>query len=398
VWRVSLLWHGTLLDTVTVRRRARVALRTGEQWRIDVDGDALVLQGPDAGDDARLRLSAGQVAGLPAGHAVLVERDLPVPRVAADLVVDSTFLHAAMVGIAATVCMFSALWFAPLERAGDAGAGLPSDARRWLTLPGGSARFVGRPTFSPRGRQAQLAEKLRLERPRGTPSPARGPGPAPSLERTLEAMKAALRGADGTGTRDAIGELTRAIAAAPVLGAGVGGLAPRDPADAGPGSGLIAAGDTARLRRELRAQRLRAEEKQDRSPPPPRPLYTATLLEPDSAAVVGEQIDARPDLDPVVREHLLRAVRLRHNVLRGCYESWGYGADRHAAGRVVVELTLRPDGHVADVVTESSEGLGAVGECVRRAAVDWYLGDGLVDEPVRLSFPFLLKPRGLDVP
>ena len=33
-----------------------------------------------------------------------------------------------------------------------------------------------------------------------------------------------------------------------------------------------------------------------------------------------------------------------------------------------------------------------VADCVVRAAGEWYLGDGLVDAPTRLSFPFLLQP------
>ena len=188
VWRVSLSWQGTLLDTVTVRRRGRLALRTGERWRVDVDDDALVLRPERSApaDAAGLRLRAGATAALPEGHSLLVERDVGAPALPLELAVDSTFLHATMVGVAATICMFSAFWFAPVEQLADAGAGLPSNARRWLTLPGGAARAPGRPVFAANGRLPEEAERLSTARQRGAPVPRRGRGA--SLQQTLEAM------------------------------------------------------------------------------------------------------------------------------------------------------------------------------------------------------------------
>ena len=43
-------------------------------------------------------------------------------------------------------------------------------------------------------------------------------------------------------------------------------------------------------------------------------------------------------------------------------------------------------------VTVDSPGLTMVGECVEKMAAEWYLGDGLVEEEKRLSFPFVLQP------
>jgi hypothetical protein len=387
IWRVSLLWQGTLLDTATVHGRARVVLRTGETFDVDGDGDDDV---GIRGAGVAARVASGGSVGLPSGRIVTVERDRSSPRAPLWITVDSTFVHATMLGVAATVCMFSALWFAPLERFDEGGAGLPANARRWLTLSGGAARSIGRPVFAATGRPPHEAERLSTGR-RATQPALRQAGSGPSLERTLEAMNQALRGPGGDGTRDAIGDLARAIAAAPVLGAGIGGLSPRDPADAGAGSGVVAAGTTAQLSQLLRGRTDNLE--RSRPPPPPRPTYPVQLVDVPDAAVDAQRVDATPDLDPFVREQLMRAIRLRSNVLRACYESWGLSVDRLRSGRLVVELTLLPDGHVDRISTTTSDGLDAVGTCVTRAAAEWYLGDGLVDAPTRLSFPFVLKPR-----
>ena len=120
-----------------------------------------------------------------------------------------------------------------------------------------------------------------------------------------------------------------------------------------------------------------------------------TLVDVPSAAVSDDGgLAAAPELDPVVREHLTRMIRTRHNVVRACYEAWGLAADAHRAGRLVLELTLRPDGRVEALSTiTSTPSLDRVGSCIERAAAEWYLGDGLVDAPTRLAFPFNLQPR-----
>jgi hypothetical protein len=391
VWRLSLLWQGTLLDTVTLRDDAGVLrLRTGEEVAVVVRGAHLVV---GSGDDA-IVVAAGESALLPAGHTVVAVVDVPDAVAAHELSIDATWLHSAMVGVAATVCVFSALWLAPLERLDDAGAGLPSTTRLWLSMPGGTARTAGRPTLAVPGRPPEEAERVTTERAAGAPL-SREPGPAPSFERTLAAMSDALRrplGAAGSDVRDPLGEATRAIAAAPVLGAGMGGLTPRDPVDAGAGNGVIGAGNSVQLARLLR----RSEQKLEQRAPenlPPKQTYKAKLVDIPDADIDDQHLTARPELDPVVREQLMINIRTRHNVLRGCYESWGLSADRKTSGRVVVELTLRPDGHVDDVATTGTDGLRLVAECVTRAARDWYLGDGLVEQPTRLSFPFVLRPR-----
>jgi hypothetical protein len=86
-------------------------------------------------------------------------------------------------------------------------------------------------------------------------------------------------------------------------------------------------------------------------------------------------------------------VRQRHNAIRYCYESWGLTADAGRTGRVILEMTLLPNGRVQDAkASVDDNGLKLVGQCVERMASEWYLGDGLVSEPTRLAFPFVLKP------
>jgi hypothetical protein len=386
IWRLGVFWQDTLLDTATVAGRGRVALRTGAVFDVDVDRGCVILRG----EGVEARLAPGGATALASGHIVVVGLDHACARAPRSFDVDTTFLHATMIGLATTICLFSALWFAPVTRFDEGGAGVPAEARRWLTLPGGAARTTGPAVFRASGRRPHEAERLLVEQRRGRPLPPR-PGPGPSLQRTIELMKQALHGADGHSVRDPVGELSRAIAAAPVLGAGVGGLSPRDPVVAGPGAGVIAAGSTAQLSSVLRGRTEALEAAQPAAPR--RPTYPVQLIDVPDAAVDAQRIDAAAALDPFVREQLVRAVRLRSNVLRGCYESWGLVADHLRSGRLVVELTLLPDGHVASVTTTTTTGLQAVGDCVARAAGEWYLGDGLVDEPLRLSFPFLLRPR-----
>ncbi len=393
-WRLSLLWHDAVLDTVTVagQRTQSITFSTGDTFTISfVEGanvdDGVAVQGILV----RAVLLAGQRLELPAGHVLCAEPEpQPAPAARGRFFVDSTLLHSVMIAFAAVTCVVSAFWLAPVGLSSDPGGGIASDARRWLSLPGGSARVVARATFSAAGRPTELGERYDLRQLAGSSS-AHPAGPRPSLERTLEAMKQALqRGAEGDAQRDPVGELARQVAAAPVLGAGVGGLSPRDPADLGAGSGIIGAGDALRQQAILR----RAVAEVDRSLPA-RTNYPVALVDvPDAAVDDDGGLASRPELDPIVRDHLTRMIRTRHNVIRACYEAWGLAADARQGGRLILELTLRPDGRVEELSTmTSTPQLSRVGSCVERAALEWYLGDGLVDAPTRLAFPFNLQPR-----
>jgi hypothetical protein len=395
VWRLSLLWQGSVLDQVSVKgRKGSIALRTGEKLKVRVVDDDGVERLEILGDRLLVVLSPGQFCALPAGHVLHADVDVAAARIASPLSVDSTLLHSTMIGVALQVCVVSALWLAPLDTPSEAGAGVATDARRWLSIPGGTAPRAGRATFSATGRKPEEAERAVPAKKKGAPLPQR-PGKGPSLDQTLEAMKRALHPGDGGDLRESLGELSRAFARAPVLGNGNGGLSPRDPVDTGPGSGVVGAGTTVALDDLLRRRVSEADKKLAAAARPPRPVFPVTMTEVPDAAVDSTRMDADPELDPVVRDHLSRMIRSRHNVIRGCYESWGLSADAHRAGRLVLELTLRPDGHVENLKAETSTSeLRMVGDCVVRAASEWYLGDGLVLAPTRLAFPFVLQPRG----
>jgi hypothetical protein len=166
----------------------------------------------------------------------------------------------------------------------------------------------------------------------------------------------------------------------------------RDPVRAGNGNGAIGAGES-RIAEELR-KRIAETEKKARLMAPRRAMQTPVPVRlvdvPDAHVTLVET----EGIDPVVRDHLALQVRERHNSVRYCYESWGLAADATRAGRLVLEMTLNPDGHISDVrASVSNPALALVAECVEKMASQWYLGDQLVEEPRRLSFPFILQPR-----
>ncbi len=392
-WRLSLLWGETVLDQVTVEpgtREQTVTLRTGDVVRVNVEDDLLAVRG----DKLEARLHDGQRVLLPAGHVLLAE--IPIARakaVATDLTVDTTFLHSGMIAIAMTVCAVSALWLHPSTITSDGGGGIPKDAHRFLSVSGGVAPTVGKPTVALTGRPIELGERFELRQEQGAQQRPKSPSTARnSLEAALTAVSMALRkGNDApVSQRDALGEAVRRVAQAPVLGAGVGGLSPRDRTDDGKSTGTI---DIGELSREQAIRRQQAREQRDALSSLP-PKQNHQLSADDGDVDNAGRIDAKPELDPMVREHLTRMIRTRHNLVRGCYEAWGLAGNSHAQGRLILELTLRPDGRIERPTTSvSHDGLKKVGACIERTASEWYLGDGLVDEPTRLAFPFNLQPR-----
>lgn len=428
IWRLSVLWQGRLLDTVTLKgRKGSLQLRTGEHIKVRVvdpdhgsahgspngsgsgngsgngsaNGRGLHSGGENGeerleivGDGLLVVLVSGQRCTLPAGHVLHAVLDVPVARFSSYVNVDSTLLHSTMISIALQVCAVSAVWLRAFDNPSDVGAGLSVDARRWLSIPGGTAPAPGRPVFAPTGRKPHEAERAQPARKKGSPPLPQRKGKGPSLEQTLEAMKRALHPGDDGDLRESLGHLSQAVAHAPVLGNAAGGLSPRDPVDTGPGSGVIGAGTTLALDDLLRRRVEQADKKALSEKSLPRQVFAVIPADVPDADVDNSTVDTDPDLDPVVRDHLSRMIRARHNVIRSCYESWGLAADAHRRGRLVLELTLLPDGHVEDLQAQTSTlELRRVGDCVLRAASEWYLGDGLVPLPTRVSFPFVLHPR-----
>lgn len=390
VWRLALLWHGTVLDVVTVsRRRATLELRTGERITARVAGGHLEIAGVGA---ERLTVEPDVLVALPAGHALVATRAAPEAAALRLSSFDGTLFHAAMVGAAVQACVVSALVLAPRPQLDpEAGGGVRSDLRR-LLISGGTAPRVGSAVVAATGHAPEEAERVELVRPQGqTSAPARGTTGGLTVEQLLDEMRRALNvGNDGVELKDALGEMAQAMARAPELGAGLGGLVPVEPAAVGAGNGAVGVGES-RLAEILKERVEKAKRDYRLAPRTERAPIPVQLIDVPDAHVTT--VALQEDLDPTVKKHLTTEVRERHGSVRYCYESWGLAGNPTRAGRLVLELTLLPNGRVADPRVEvEGAGLAMVGECVERMAADWYLGDGLVDEPKRLSFPFVLQP------
>lgn len=390
VWRLALLWQGTVLDVVTVKkRRATLRLRTGEALRARVTGGHIEIMGVDGGP---IVVEAGALVELPAGHAVVATRALPEANAGSLPTFDGTLFHAAMVGAALQACVVSALVLAPHPQLDpEAGGGVKGDLRRLLVM-GGTAPVRGAAEVAAIGHLPEEAERLEVARKLGaTSAVARGTKGGPTVEQLLDEMRRALNvGNDGVELRDALGEMAQATARAPDLGAGLGGLVPKDPATTGAGNGLVGVGES-RLAEILKERVEQAKRDHRLAPRLERAPIPVQLVDVPEAHVTT--VSLAEALDPAVKKHLSTEVRERHGTVRYCYESWGLAGNPSRTGRLVLELTLLPNGRVADPsVKVDNAGLALVGECVEKMAADWYLGDGLVDEPRRLSFPFVLQP------
>ncbi|MCC7073327.1 MAG: hypothetical protein IT383_18590 [Deltaproteobacteria bacterium] len=390
VWRLALLWQGTVLDVVTVkRRRGTLDLRTGERLRARAVGGQIEITG--AGP-APIYADADILVELPAGHALIASRAAPEADAGRLSSFDGTLFHAAMVGAAVQACVVSALVLAPRPQLDpEAGGGVRGDLRR-LLVTGGTAPHSGPAVVAATGHAPEEAERIDLVRRKGEESrPARGSKGGPTVEQLLDEMRRALNiGSDGVELKDALGEMAQAMVRAPELGAGLGGLVPVEPAAVGAGNGAVGVGES-RLA-EILKERVEKAKRDDRlAPRTERAPIPVQLIDVPDAHVTTVALEGQ--LDPAVRKHLSTEVRERHGSVRYCYESWGLAGNPTRAGRLVLELTLLPNGRVADPkVSAENGGLTMVAECVQRMAADWYLGDGLVDEPKRLSFPFVLQP------
>lgn len=394
VWRLALLWQGTVLDVVTVKRRATLKLRTGERLQArTVNGELFVEI-----EDELIPVTVGTMIELAAGHALVATEDIPEATAGRLSGLDSTLFHATMIGAAVQACVVSALVLAPSPNFdSEAGAGVPGEYRRLLIAPGGTAPTKGPASLSAVGRLPEEGEKPELVATKGMrPPPRTGVGRQMTLEEALEEMRRVLRlGNEGIDLREAVGEMAMSTAAAPELGAGVGGLAPKDPVNGGVGNGLVGPGEsqmTELLRRRIREnEKLPEKQKLANRDERQVPAFPVELVDIPEAHVT---LAATTGLDPEVKEHLMMLVRERHNGIKHCYESNALVRDKTRAGRLTLELTLNPDGRVTDpVVNVDSPALRMVGECVQELAAHWYLSDRLVEEPTRLSFPFILQPR-----
>lgn len=398
VVQLEVRWFGRIVEHLTLGDRARLT-------RTLVSGHRLTLEHTPSGytlrcDGAQASLQLGQPHAFDNG---LVAKLVEMERAAATTPftrIDFGWVHAVMLAAALQVGGVAALLLSPPSGA-EAGAGYRiEELRRYLRAPAGAAPTRGPGVVIRTGRPAEEAE-----RPVPTP-PTRGVSrPVPTIRRApveqslldaIGALDSVVQGSTpfGADLRETIGDLARSTANAPTQGAGLGGLLqPRELIDTGAGTGVIGVGSD-RIQ-ELTKEKRRLDDK--RAPPHKSKLKRARL---SKAPGTGDGAGAGDDtldgwgLDPVVRDQLAKAVRRRQSNVRYCYVTWALQADPSRTGRVVLELTLRPDGYVeAPKVKHEDPALGLVAECVERMAGEWYLGHGLVEESTRLAFPFILQPR-----
>lgn len=400
VLRLTVLWAGAVVDSFPVDAGARSvhALRGGGRLEAAWDAEdgvlVLTLDGADV-----VEVAPGGAAQL-GGFDIRCHLGVRHPRARRPLLFDGRWLHAVVLAAAFQICVVSALLLAPAPVVDpEPGAGLTmADLERFLAVPAGGARREGRATFAPVGERPDEGERVHHERP--PLHVARRDVPTVTWSTTPTYLADSVRSllGDEGGTSDlarTLGEEALATARSEQASAGVGGLlSPRPLVEPGAGTGTVGIGRsrTAKLveenDRRLDQKNVRRVKLPPREPRAPEvqqavfPVKTAALPEGDVS------------IDPVVKDFLATSVRRHKNSIRYCYETFGLAADPRRSGRLVLELTLLPDGHVRDVdATVDGKGLEAVARCVEEQASQWFLGGALMDGPRRLRFPFRLCPK-----
>lgn len=403
VLRLTLRWGDAVVDSFAVRQgeaskhELHELPRGGGRLHAAWDDDAQVVV---------LTLEDGEVAEVaPGGRAALggfeaqCAYDMVVPRASRPFFFDGRWLHALMIAAAFQVCAVSAFLLAPVPvRDPEPGAGLPlSDVERFLAVPAGAAPREGPATFAAMGERPEEGERPELLPPAPRHMPPRTELPTVTFRAAPDPEACALCDL-GASPPDALGDLARTLgedaldtARSEARSAGVGGLlSPRPLAEPGAGSGEVGLGRS-QLGEHLKKNDERLEKKALRQKKVrPEPVPEKPVFRVDTAEVPEGEVD----LDPVVREFLAERVREHKNSVRHCYETFGLAGDPKRRGRLVVEVTLLPDGHLTDVKARAEEpGLEGVAACVQQRASTWWLGDVLPDEARRLSFPFQLRPK-----
>jgi len=384
------------MDVLRVRRVPfRAVLPSGEQILVARRQGALFLT---IGARDALPLLVDQPIDLVDGLTLIATGEATAQRARTPFELDARLFQAGLLAAAFQVCLVSALLLAPRPiDDGDGGGGLPlKTLARLVRVSGGAAPDKGA-ELQVNGRPAHEAERPTTPvATRGARSRRAPVEPTKSLAEAIAALERQVhRGSPVGELKETLGDLARSTARAPEKAAGIGGLLrPLILPDRGFGSGELGDG-LARLKRILTSE-ARSERMARLEPLPPRatPEREVVVEETTDDALPEVALSTEDALDLVVKDHLAEAVRRRQNAVRACYEAFGLAKDAERSGRVVVTFTLNPDGTVADPeVTADDDGFDAVTRCLTERVTEWFLGEGLVDEPVRLAFPFVLTPR-----
>jgi hypothetical protein len=379
-------WHGRLVAMTSVPAvggRARC-------W-----GDVDVVHGPDGvalvNGEQRVTIDSEQPLQWH-GLTWQLSRAMiaPTPGWLTERPTDATWWQIMLLAAAAHICAVAVLMLLPSPVHAD-GAGIPSQAKRWLSYSGGRARNVGAASVAAVGNAADAIQRLELRSP-SPPLPtrrlksARGPQAAVSDAPSADTLLAAISTTLPPGA--ALGSLQWWGAQAPVVGEGVGGLVLHDPLIAHQHTGTLGAGE--RLRRIPLSTSTTQQ-----TPPPPDAAQTQmiatamdTVARDSGEVVLGDD----SEVDPLVHDHLARMMRSRTDAIRGCYVARVLSKHRHSEGRLVVRFHVDEQGRASQVEVDGDDDLQPAFACVRERVSTWYIGTNLVGPETALVFPFRLKP------
>ncbi len=394
--QVDFLWGETPVDVITLAfgECRRVRLKSGDVFDIDArDVETVTIKGP-----SHEMVALTFEVPTPVGELVCVAREAAAESTRPGYKsYDGAFPHALLLAAAVQTVVVSALLLHPTHLDDDAGGGLAlQELNRYLKAPEGAAPNVGHGVFVAMGRPPEDAERATAAREAlGRRTARRAPRTqAPSLESVLAALSRAVNNGTQHGDlKDTVGDLAVSAASSPQLGAGLGGmLRPRQATPTGAGSGEVGAGSK-RVKRDLKERIRRLKKKADANEKALKKVAKRRTREiPVGMPTTLEVPRGSVRLDPVVHDHIARTVGKFRNSVRYCYETWGLPTNPTSSGRLVLQLTLQPDGSVSNSRATIDHGLRLVGDCVEKQSRDWYLGDGLVPEPTVLSFPYVLQP------
>lgn len=387
----TLFWRGVRLDVV------RLKFARGVSTHRLRPGVSLHVRRNESDDGLAVQLDGGQFVTLPlggrvtlaSGYSLLCDTHVPEHIPLFGFRQRAAGVALLLVGLG----IFGALgWRAGESTAGaSASGGIPTDETpQPIRVPTGAGRVGLAPSFSPVGtppapEDRRFARTIRWRspgRPDGTPAARqRVDGWEPWTGQPLGDSEPAPAEPLGPG------DPWRRARISERRGEGAGGL-----------PGAVTVPDFARHSGVLDT----GLEDRPRRPTPISPTETPLgPAPPPLTRLVGPvTYDALPEgqvqpeaEDPIVREHLRRAVQVHSRSIRYCYESWGLSANPSLSGRLHTTFRLLPDGAIDQIEVRGEAKFAGVARCAAAQMEDWFFGAGLVEAPRTVHLPFWLHPQ-----
>lgn len=125
-------------------------------------------------------------------------------------------------------------------------------------------------------------------------------------------------------------------------------------------------------------------------------VTTRLLVATSDVSIVALDSGSAPvecTIEPFDPQIVVRAINRRRSAIQACYERTLRAAPT-LAGRVTVQMTIRPSGDTDDVhVVSPAAGLEVVGACVVRVVDGLFFDPGPMDGAVTFTFPFVFEPQ-----